>query len=442
MDHTTGTIEQMGEELMQVWEQPGSLSEMEHKVRRFVLWLGGIILGLWLKWEEGRYPPKASACPHCQGIVHYQRQREGTLHTTVGMLRDRRAYYTCAGCHQGHYPLDERLGLRPNAMSAELERLAGRVGVQMPFGKGSAVFEQLTLLSLSDQSLDKAAQAYGREVEQQESNWQASADDEDWLRHCERETRRPLRLYGTMDGTKVHIRGQEEDHWRELKLGAWFVARGRPPTGPEGEWAIRAEQITYWADICPAQQFGELLWATGAQRQAQLAQELIFLGDGAEWIWNLVEEHFPHAIQIVDWFHACEYVAAVSQITGVDDPARRAWFEQVRADLWHGRLEAVLAACAQLVRADRADDPAQRAVTYFTNNRHRMDYPTFRAQGYQIGSGTIESAAKQIGLLRLKVPGARWNLDSARYIAKARASFLSDRWDTIAARRIHFNRAA
>jgi hypothetical protein len=71
-----------------------------------------------------------------------------------------------------------------------------------------------------------------------------------------------------------------------------------------------------------------------------------------------------------------------------------------------------------------------------------MDYPTYRNNGYQIGSGTIERAAKQIVSQPMKVTGAIWNLESARLVAKARAAFLSDRWDDLATRRTHLNRAA
>ena len=184
------------------------------------------------------------------------------------------------------------------------------------------------------------------------------------------------------------------------------------------------------------------MWATGVQRRAHLAPELIFLGDGAAWIWHLVSAHFPHAVQIVDWFHACAYIDPVAQVACKDKAARDAWVAQVRADLWAGRLEAVIAACAACVNPNREHDPAQAAVTDFTHNRHRMDYPTYRAKGYQIGSGTIESGAKQIGLQRMKVPGARWNRDSARYVAKARAAFLSGQWDTLAARRQRLSNAA
>jgi hypothetical protein len=314
----------------------------------------------------------------------------------------------------------------------------------MPFGKGRDLFEELTLLSLSDHSLDKATQAYGMAADEQEQEWVMTANDEEDLLRRERENTRPLRLYGAIDGGRVQTRAPkgEEQPWRELKIGAWFQAKGQPPKLPNGEWTIRAENITYYADITHADNFGELLWATGVQRDAQLARELIILGDGARWIWDLVSLHYPHAIQIVDWFHACEYLAPVAKVAFRGQQQREQWVTQVKTDLWNGQLDTVIAACAQFVDPQRDEDPAQRAVTYFTNNRDRMDYPTYRANGYQIGSGTIESGVKQIAQQRLKVPGARWNLPSARLVAKARAAFLSRQWGELAARRRKLSKCA
>jgi hypothetical protein len=317
-------------------------------------------------------------------------------------------------------------------------------GVQMPFEKGSEVFEELTLVSLSDQSLDKATQAYGGESERQESEWRKQAQNPEELLRRKREIRPPLRLYGTIDGGLVPVRAPkgEPQPWRELKIGAWFVARGQPPRHPDDEWKIRAEQITYYADILPAGEFGPLAWATGVQRHAQLAREIIFLGDGARWIWDLVDVYFPEAIQIVDWFHACEYLAPVAQAAFSKKEERATWVEQMKTALWNGQLDVVIAACQKHIDPSREEDPAQKAMTYYTNNRHRMDYPTYRDNGFQIGSGTVESAVKQIARQRMKVPGARWNLDSARLVSKARAAFLSGHWPDLASRRQHLSRAA
>lgn len=435
MENNTELGRLLSEALQAQIEEPGSLSEMEQAIREQLLEVGRQALVNWLVKMEGQQPEKRLPCPHCGAAARYARRREGQLRTMFGLIRYRRAYYHCAVCRRGHYPLDQALGLRLNAMSAELERLAGLTGVQLPFGQGSDLFAELTLVGLSDQSLDKAAQAYGAEVEEVEREWQAAARDEEALLQRKREERPPLRLYGAVDATKVHLRGEEEDPWRDLKVGAWFEARGRPPKQPDGDWQIQAEQITYYTDICPSSDFSKLLWSSGVQRNAQLARELVFLGDGAEWIWNIVAENFPQAIQILDWFHACEYLTPVAKAAFDDEVQQEAWVQETRTALWEGRLDEAIAACWALADERRAQDPAATAATYFHKNRQRMDYPAFRAQGVHIGSGTIESAAKQIGTQRMKVPGARWNEQSARRVAKARAAFLSSQWPSLARRR-------
>jgi hypothetical protein len=297
------------------------------------------------------------------------------------------------------------------------------------------LFETLTLVSLSDQTLDKATQAYGDTVMQREQEWRAVAYNQDELQRRKRDTRKPLRLYGAIDATKVHTRGDEEHPWRDLKVGAWFEARGKPPKTPDGQWRIQAENIHYYADICPASEFGSLLWASGVHHHAQLARELVILGDGADWIWKLVAEHFPQAVQILDWFHATEYLMPVAKAAFPTEEAQNDWVAQAKQALWDGLLDKVIIACLDLVRSEDSSDPAFVAARYFDQNRQRMDYPVYRQQGYQIGSGTIESAAKQIGTMRMKVAGAIWNEESARKVAKARAAYLSNEWNEIAAYR-------
>jgi hypothetical protein len=124
----------------------------------------------------------------------------------------------------------------------------------------------------------------------------------------------------------------------------------------------------------------------------------------------------------------------VGKSEGASCPARKT----VRAWLWNGQLDTVIRACEQCRHPQLKPeyDPASIAIRYFTNHRHQMDYPTYRAQGYQIGSGTMESGCKQIGLERLKISGARWGQDreSARRVAKALAAYLSGQWDEMRAR--------
>jgi hypothetical protein len=256
------------------------------------------------------------------------------------------------------------------------------------------------------------------------------ANDVNYLRQTKQEEQPPLRLYGSIDAAKIQIREAAGHQWRDLKLAAWFTARGKPPNKPDGAWQIQAENIHYYADIAQAQLFGQLLWHSGVKHQAHLAKELIFLGDGAEWIWNLVAEHFPKAIQILDWFHASEHLMPVAQAAFATADEQDAWVSNMKQLMWHGQIDQLISHCRQLESLCEAK-VIRLTAAYFENHRERMRYAYFRSQGYQIGSGTIESAAKQVGLMRMKVPGASWNLENARKVAKARAAYLSDGWQSL-----------
>ena len=170
---------QLTAELMGAGE-PKSLSEMERQIRQMLLKLGRFLLGVWLTMLVEPYPAEKVACS-CGGEAKYQFNRTGTLLTILGQIEYKRPYYLCPSCQKGSYPLDQKLGLRPGQMSAELESLSGMTGAQLSFGQGSHLFEGLTLISLSDHSLAKATQAIGSEVQTQEKEWMAHSQAEAWL---------------------------------------------------------------------------------------------------------------------------------------------------------------------------------------------------------------------------------------------------------------------
>ena len=224
-------------------------------------------------------------------------------------------------------------------------------------------------------------------------------------------------------------------------MGTWFRAEGAPPSDPDGDWEVKARDITYYCDIAEAEKFGELVWATGFHREPLRAKELVFLGDGAEWIWNLVTEHYPDAVQIVDWYHAAEHLGEVARAVFEKKEEGTAWLRRTKAWLWEGQVDAVIAACEGL--GDRkGGDEATKAGSYVRRHQKRMAYGELRRKGYQIGSGTVESGCKQLGIQRMKVSGATWSLEGARRTAKARGAWLSEQWDEVAARREHLRKAA
>lgn len=415
--------------------KPESISEMERRVKRTLQHVGALWLRWWLERADGAYPEPQVPCP-CGEEAEYVRRRDGMIITLFGRVHFRRAYYLCPHCHQGCYPLDQQLGYQSGRLTPELYGSVGRLGAEIPFERARDLLQDLTGVSLSENSVRDATQGVGTEVLTQEQEWLADSHDMEVLMEHEQlpPEEKPDRLYGSIDGVKVPV----DNEWRELKIGCWHFGGDRPlPDHPSCETneQSRASNITYYCDFVQAKAFGELLWATGCQRLADQAKELVFVADGAAWIWKLVQTHFPRAIQIVDWYHAVEYIAPIANAAfGENTPESKAWQQKVRAHLWEGRFGRVLSSFQGFLQHPKASEAARKAFTYYTNNRQRMRYALFRSKGLRIGSGTVESGCKQIGTQRLKVAGARWTQEGARKTAKARAALLSNQWTSVTTR--------
>lgn len=426
MEFITYLQQRLGEQVSEIiGEYEGEiaandLSEIEVAVKEMTHQLGNTIIQQVLEAQEPRYPADERTCPHCGESATYQRRRTGMVITLQGRVYYRRSYYVCRHCGQGHYPLDERLGIQAGHMSREVIQVAALVGAHDAFGASREVLRRITLLELSANSIRKACQLVGETVARQEQAQQTLNHD---LEHHRAQKRAPApkRLYGSMDGFMALF----DDGWHEMKAGAWWTVDEHG----------HAQDIQYYVDMLEAERFADLVWATGDRLNAANAEELVFVTDAAEWIERIITTHFPQATHIIDWYHACEYLAAVALAAFKDTPHREAWLTQVRTWLWDGHLDDVIQACEQCRQPHLKpeEDPACIAARYFTNHRHQMDYPAYRAQGYHIGSGTMESGCKQIGLERLKIAGARWSHDGARLVAKARAAYLSGRWDEVCA---------
>lgn len=251
------------------------------------------------------------ACGHS---AHYRGLRSKPLLTAVGPAEVSRSYYLCPRCHTGQYPADAELDIQDTEFSPGVRRMQALVGQEVPFDQGRQQMKLLAGLEVNAKSVERTAESVGQEIalrEQEEIQRAVQLD----LPGVETGDKVPA-LYVEMDGTGVPVvkketlgrKGKNEGqpaHTREVKLGCVFTQTRWDQEG----YALRdPDSTTYVGAIETAEEFGKRLYVEAWKRGWSRAQKKVVLGDGAEWIWNLAQQHFPGAIQIVDLFHARQHL--------------------------------------------------------------------------------------------------------------------------------------
>jgi len=424
------------------------IMQIENGMREALRQIGQQALGMFLSSMQAT-PASEIDCP-CGGKLHYQRMRAAQVISVFDRVRYERAYYAGCQCKRGRAPLDEQFGLEPGAVTAGLAALLALAGIEFSYDQSPKWLCDFLLFDVAQNTVRSETEKMGVLQQDFESELIQQSQDEEYLQARLRDPGPiPPRLYGSMDAAKVRIEPRtkpgepptEHEDWRDMKVLSWFEVENVPPAqrsrrqrqkAAREQPALRAKNLKYFCDMIAADEFGKLLWASGMRMKADLSPELIFLGDGAVWIWNLVSRYYPNAVQIVDWYHAEEHLERVAAVAFPDPQARTNWLEDVVQALWEGRVEQVIQACQTLATSC---SEAQKAAHYFYTNAERMRYDRFRTAGYMIGSGSVESACKQIVSQRLKLPGAQWIVEGAVQTAKARAAWLSGEWHSLRERR-------
>ncbi len=290
----------------------------------------------------------------------------------------------CATCHHGHCPLDKELGFYAGSISGGLEALTALLGTEFSYGRAAEMVERLSLVSISASRCRAATNALGECLAQREE----AVRQEVWVQNQEPPRALPAQavepLYVSADGVMVQTC---ESGWREQCVGAVYTTaplRHRSTPRPDcereiGAGSLRSQAHSYVSELGSRADFSHLLWLEAHRRGLEQAKTVVFIGDGARWLWQAAEELFPQAIQILDWYHASSYVWKVAQaLYPTEKGVCEQWANTQLDTLWQSRTAEVIAHLQPLVEACSA---AQDAVTYFTSNQIRMDYQTYRSQG-------------------------------------------------------------
>jgi hypothetical protein len=312
--------------------------------------------------------------------------------------------------------------------------MMGRVGTYRPFGLGHEDIKEMAGIEVEPKAIERTCHQLGQEVEvfyRQEA--------EIFMTGKVIPIKPIPKLYICMDATGVPVvkaetvnrKGKREDGQaksREAKLGCIFTQTKEDEKG----FPVRDEDSTsYVGAIETPEPFGKRLYGEALRRGLEKAQKVCVIGDGAPWIWNIAEEHFWEAIQIVDLYHARQhYWSAARAIFGLGREALNHWIEKRRKELDRGKVEKVIDSIGNLCPSTKEQEAileGERA--YFEKNKERMRYEDFRKQGLFVGSGVVEAGCRTVIGQRLKQSGMHWTIKGANSVIALRCCILSGRWE-------------
>lgn len=360
------------------------------------------------------------------GEENYGRRPKAVL-CSLGWIFLKRTYLYNASQQDGRFPLDAALGLI-DGYSPGVARWMCRAGTLA----GSYEAASQDLLTYAGLEIDaRQIQRMIAQMAPRFSQWRQgqgplfnpSAGD--------------IFCVGT-DGTGAPMRAKElkgrkgkrggKARTREVKVGTVFTHRQpAPDQRPERDY----QSTSYIADIITAKEFGSLLRAEALRRGMALARKVVFLGDGAPWVWELARVNFPGAICILDYYHACEHLSLLANaLYGEGSPLAKRRYRQWRKGLLKDKIgEIITQAQTDLPKGTQARQLAKKQIGYFQRNRSRMTYQTFRQAGYFIGSGVVEAGCKTVVGQRLKQSGMLWSRPGARHLLTVRCALLSGWFD-------------
>jgi hypothetical protein len=370
-------------------------------------------------------------CPHCHESARFVDYRPKTVQSLVGTFPLDRAYYHCRSCGRGEVPWDEALGLTPQALTPGARELVCIAGLVDSFGEAAdVVLRKLAGLTVSESTVERTSEAVGRDIGRRLADGETFGASTPWPWHKDAEGK--TCAYVSLDLTGLGMQGPDGGaaEGRMAAVGMiynpvpddparWARPRGRPP-------GFRAR---YVAGLDGQASLAEPMRRQAAQVGMDRAERWIAIGDAGAGVEALLEGNFGRVEAVIlDFYHASEHLGDLGRaLYPGEESARKEWLDQWCHRLKHEGGQVVLGALRSLPADGRESvrKVHDEVAGYFENHAHRMDYPTYQARGWAIGSGAIESACKTVIGKRMKNGGMRWGEDGADEMCHLRALFSS-----------------
>ena len=347
--------------------------------------------------------------------------------TIFGPVQLRRRYFYDPASQSGRAPLDQALGLI-HSFSPALVRLSARAAARQGYQGASEDLRALAAIDIEGRQIQRLVNQAAPQVAAQLEQGQSS------------DTGPIPVLYVEVDGTGVPMvtrelagrKGKQLDgtaKTREVKLGAVFTQTRCDEKGrPERDYA----STTYVGSFESAEAFGRRIREEARRRGIGRAGKVVFIGDGAAWIWELRRLNFADAVEILDLYHALEHLHLLCENLYAGQKHRADKMESIWEDLLkNDRVAVVIAAARRRLQqmGSRSDSSLESQIAYFEHHQHRMLYKTYRQAGLFCGSGVVEAGCRAVIGQRLKNSGMFWTEPGGKSVLDLRCALQGNRWD-------------
>jgi len=323
------------------------------------------------------------------------------------------------GVERGFFPLDEELELLPGSLTPHGHECLVRLGSWMPFGQAAELLEDFLGIQVSRGSSRRYTEAAGavyvqlqtEEVERLEAEMPPAPQGAE-------------KVQISADGANVPLL---HGVWAEVRT--LVVGEVQPAVQEKGERVVHTRNLSYFSRKIKAEEFQRLALVEMYRRGVENAKAVAAIQDGAEWEQSFTDYHCPDATRILDFSHAAEHVSPIGDVLyGEHTPQSQAWLQEQLHRLKQEGPEHLLLDFQELQKQHPESQEIASNLAYLEKRRAQMQYPSFQAQGWPIGSGMVESANKIVVEARLKGSGMHWAPEQVNPMLALRNIICSDRW--------------
>jgi hypothetical protein len=370
-------------------------------------------------------------CPHCHEAARFVEYRDRQFVSLLGPIRFERAYYHCKHCHAGTVPWDRTLQMSERCLTRGAVEVCSLAGIQESFGKAAErTLRKLAGLRLSESTVERTTEAAGKRLGRLLAEGRVFGMAARWDWHCDRQGK--TCGYVSVDATGILMQGVSGSKADGRMVNVGMVYNPQPRSDEE-TLATPCDGVRYLAGLYTLDELGLQLRRQAAQVGMDQVEQWLAISDGGNGLEEFFDVNFPRAVKILDFQHATGHLTALAKMLrsgAAGDRLLSAWCHTLK-HAGGARLIAVLKKLKRQKMTEEAKTEYDKVLNYFRNHVERMNYPTYLRNGWQIASGAVESACKNVVNQRLCQGGMRWGEDGSDAVAHLRALYRSDadQWD-------------